>query len=103
MSDKKKILVLASWYPNRITKYLGSFVQRQTEAVASHADMCVLYVISDSSMKIKYELESERINNVFTVRVYYRKVESIFSFLKHWKYFNSYLIGWKFIRKKFGK
>ncbi len=103
MSNKPKILVLASWYPNRVTQHLGSFVQRQTEAAAAYADMCVLYVASDNSMKIKYELESDHINNIFTVCVYYKKVKGIFSFLKLWRYFNAHLLGWRYIQKEIGK
>ena len=101
MTDKKKVLVLASWYPSRVKPHLGSFVQRQAEASACYVFMSVLFVCSDSEMKAHFDVESKIVNDVFTVNVYYKKSRSPLQ--KAWRFFKAYRIGWKHILFHFGK
>lgn len=94
------MLVLASWYPSRVKPHLGSFVQRQTEAAALYADMCVLFVTSDPDLKRAFDIESKIINGVFTVNVYYSKAGN--SIQNGWRFFKAYHLGWKHILSHFG-
>lgn len=101
MEERKKILVLASWYPSRVKPFLGTFVQRQAEAAAKYANMAALFVISDPDMKTEYEVESKIINEVFTVNVYYK--QAAHPFRKYRKLFKAYKAGWNHVLKHFGK
>lgn len=107
MNDKPKVLTLAGWYPNRINPYLGTFVQRQTEAAAMHADMCVLFCTPDATLNKKYEIVTERIRGVETIIVYYRKTSGSFpvfaSVQKFFRFFFACCAGWKNVKNHFGK
>ncbi len=105
--NKLNILFLSSWYPNRIFPTLGNFVQRHAEAVALNSNVAALYVCSDSNCKQKFEVVESTINNVFTVNVYYKKVDHSFpliaSFQKLMRYIKGHFIGLKIINQKFKK
>lgn len=72
VKERKHIIFLARWYPHRYDPMLGLFVQRHAEAAALYNDISVIYVHPDDS----YELVDETINNVRTIRVYYKKSKS---------------------------
>src|SRR6476620_3050755 len=42
--ERKKILWLASWYPNKNDAFDGDFIQRHARAAAIHNDIHVIYV-----------------------------------------------------------
>lgn len=100
MTDKKKVLTIASWYPSRVRQHLGTFVQRHTEAAAQYISMATLFVCSDSQVKDTFEIESRNIHDVSTVNVYYKKSGN--PFLRSWRFFKSYWLGWKFVLNNFG-
>ena len=101
MTEKKKVLVLASWYPSRVKPYLGTFVQRQTEVVAHKVQMSALFVCSDPAIKKEFDIESKNINEVFTVNVYCRR--SWNPLLKAWRFWQAYRLGWQCVLSHFGK
>ncbi len=101
MENRKKVLVLASWYPSRAKPFLGTFVQRQTEAAAKYVQMSALFVCADSGLNKKFDIESKTINNVFTVNVYYNKEGNFFQ--KSRRFFKAHLLGWKYIVSHWGK
>lgn len=101
MKDKKKVLVLASWYPSRVKLHLGTFVQRQAEAAAQYVQMSSLFVISDPEIKNEFDIESKILNDVFTVNVYYKKSKNIFR--RAQRFFKAYSLGWKYILNNSGK
>jgi glycosyltransferase involved in cell wall biosynthesis len=45
-----KVLWLASWYPNRLDKFTGDFIQRQAQAVAQYCNVQVIYIKKDVSL-----------------------------------------------------
>ncbi len=107
MSEKKlNILFLSSWYPNRVLPTLGNFVQKHAEAVALQSNVAALYVCSDANCKQKYEVVHSVIKNIFTVNVYYKKVEHSIPLLsqiqKLNRYIRAHLMGLKEIDKNFG-
>ncbi len=73
---KLNILFLSSWYPNRVAPTLGNFVQRHAEAAALKCNVVALFVCADASCKQNFEITEQIINNVYTINVYYKKVES---------------------------
>jgi len=46
--NKLHVLFLASWYPSRILKSNGDFIQRHAEAVALQHKVSVIHVKSDN-------------------------------------------------------
>ncbi len=101
-----KILFLASWYPSRVNKVLGIFVKRKAEAMTKLCNVALIYVVDDGSLKDKtYDLESSTENNVFTVRVYFKKSSSKIANLIFYniRYLKSYYLGWKEVKLKWGK
>ena len=70
MDQKKHILFLSSWFPNRTHPTLGNFVQRHAEAVAQLAEVSVLYLVKDPTC-LTIECEETIENSVRIFRVYY--------------------------------
>ena len=91
---------MASWYPSRVKPFLGTFVQRHTEAAAQNISMSALFVCSDTTMINTFEVESKDINGVFTVNVYYKKSGN--PIWKLWRPVKAYWLGWKFVLANFG-
>ena len=104
MKNKLNILFLSSWYPNRVLPTLGNFVQKHAEAAAIRANVVALFVCSDSNNKQKYEVIESAINNVFTINVYYKKVEHsiplISQIQKARRYIKAHLFGLKIANQK---
>ncbi|HEX8515908.1 MAG TPA: glycosyltransferase [Bacteroidia bacterium] len=95
--QKLKILFLSGWYPNRVLPTLGNFVQKHAEAVALNSEVTALNVWPDATCKGLFEITEQRINNVLTINVYYKKVNSriplISSFQKLSRLKKAYTIG----------
>ena len=73
---------MARWYPHRYDPMLGLFVQRHAEAAALYNDISVVYVHPDN----QYEIIDETINDVRTIRVYYKQSKSkILSLLRFFR------------------
>lgn len=85
-NTRKHIVFLARWYPHRYDPMLGLFVQRHAEAAAQYDDISVIYVHADDQIQQKFDIVDETVNNVCTIRVYYRKswskIISLFRFFK---------------------
>ena len=85
-NGRKHIVFLARWYPHRYDPMLGLFVQRHAKAAAQYDDISVIYVHADDQIQQKFDIVDETVNNVRTIRVYYRKswskIISLFRFFK---------------------
>jgi glycosyltransferase involved in cell wall biosynthesis len=89
-----------------VNKVLGIFVKRKAEAMTKLCNVALIYVVDDGSLKDKtYDLESSTENNVFTVRVYFKKSSSKIANLIFYniRYLKSYYLGWKEVKLKWGK
>ena len=104
---KLNILFLTSWYPNRLFPSLGNFVEKHAECVALKSNVAVLFVCSDDSCEKKFALDARMVNNIYSVKVYYKKVKYRFPIVTHYqrlkRYFKAHLIGLDLIEKNFGK
>ena len=58
--SRKKILWLASWYPNRIHPLNGDFIQRHARAVSLYHDVTVLFVMRDKSGAVTNDVLTEQ-------------------------------------------
>ena len=84
--ERKHIIFLARWYPHRYDPMLGLFVQRHAEAAALYNDVSVVYVHADEKISQRFEVCKDILNNVNTIRVYYKKPKSkILSFFRFFK------------------
>ena len=80
--DRKHIVFLARWYPHRYDPMFGLFVQRHAEAAALYNDISVVYVHPDN----QDDIVDETINNVRTIRVYFKQSKSkIINLLRFFK------------------
>ena len=77
-NERKHIVFLARWYPHRYDPMLGLFVQRHAEAAALYNDISVIYVHPNDCRDVSrnVSIDDETINNVRTIRVYYKKSKS---------------------------
>ena len=95
--DRKHIIFLTRWYPNRYDPMFGLFVQRHAEAAALFNDISVIYAHYDDSISEKYEVCEETINGIDTVKIYFKRHKSkIISFIR---YFRACQLGFKRLRK----
>ena len=108
--DKKlKILYLTRWYPNRIDPMPGLFIQRHAEAANRFCNVGVVYVHSLEFDKniLKYEVEYSLINQVPTIKVYYRNpkqhIPVITPIIKAFRFYKANFLGIKTINDKLGE
>ena len=97
-NERKHIVFLARWYPHRYDPMLGLFVQRHAEAAALYNDISVIYVhpvCTDVPWRVS--TDDETINNVRTIRVYYKKSKS--KILSLFRYFKANKIALKRLPK----
>jgi glycosyltransferase involved in cell wall biosynthesis len=87
--QKKHILILSSWYPNRDQPFLGNFVQNQAVLLSSIYNVSVLYVHADENCKA-IEIEIVKKDFLKEIIVYYPKKSNPVS---------SYLIAIKALKK----
>lgn len=81
-ADRKHIVFLARWYPHRYDPMFGLFVQRHAEAAALYNDISVVYVHPDN----QNDIVDETINNVRTIRIYFKQSKSkIINLLRFFK------------------
>lgn len=70
--ERKNILFISSWFPNKVEPSNGNFVQRHAEAVSLKHHVEILHSIGDFHQKEKYLMDDQVINGIRTLIVYYR-------------------------------
>lgn len=73
MQQKPYILWLPSWYPNKITPYVGDFVQRHAQAAARFSNIIVLVLVHDVAGVVtkRVKVDETAANNLTEITVYY--------------------------------
>ena len=56
MSERKKILWLVSWYPNKYDRFDGDFIQRHAKAASVHHDIHVLFIKQAEAQKAEEQI-----------------------------------------------
>lgn len=101
--DKKineHVLVLPSWYPNKLDNYTGDFIQRHVKAVALYQSQYVIHFVKDENGLVTDDISDEVfVNNNYTEKIVYyhpgktgiRTLDQFLSFKKYCKAFKHYL------------
>ena len=95
MNNKRNILLVASWLPNRTDEYTGDFILRHTFAIEPFANLKVLYIGKDDQLKNKkIDVQRQQENGVDVIRIYYAEFHSfiqpinqIVSFVRYFEAF----------------
>ena len=101
----KKILWLPGWYPNRMDKFDGDFIQRHARAVSGFCNIHLVYVVKKDGSNSSTEVTVDRSPNLTEQIIYYKPVRtgirSLDRFLSHWKYLSLHRKAIKeYIRKE---
>ncbi len=90
----KEVLWLASWYPSRVDRFNGDFIQRHAQATALYSDVYVIYVVKDEKGVAPEISEMFRNGRLQEQVIYYRSLKTgikVFDrFLSHWTYMRTY-------------
>lgn len=95
--QRKHILFLTSWYPDRILIDNGDFIQRHAQAVALKNDVSVVHAIKDPELKDKkFEIEISQQKGLKEVIVYFKPAR--FRAFNLFFLIQAYLVGIKQIK-----
>lgn len=90
--DRKKILFIPRWYPDRHDNMLGLFVQKHAMAVQTMHDVSVLYVTTDTTMNPGAVVITENVfHGIKELHIYFGKYDS--GFKNAITYWNCYKKG----------
>ncbi len=79
--ERKKILWIAGWYPNRHKPALGNFIQRHAQAASVFHDIYVVHATASD----RDEITVQQDGNVTSVIAYFRKINFLFLKFQRWK------------------
>ena len=88
MKPKLNILFICSWYPSRVLKSNGDFIQRHAKAVVLQHNVTVIHVKTDKNTVNKIEITDHIINNVRTLIAYVKPSKN--PILKISRFINAY-------------
>lgn len=69
-THRKHILVMSSWFPNRLDAFVGNFVQRFAQLLTSEYQVSVIHTMGDAACS-RIEKVIDESEGVFTVRIYH--------------------------------
>lgn len=79
--DRKKILWIAGWYPNRHKPALGNFIQRHAQAASAYHDIYVVHATASD----RDEITVQQDGNLNSVIAYFRKINFLPLKFQQWK------------------
>lgn len=82
MNQGKNILVLSSWYPTQAQPFLGNFVEKQIELIATNHQVTVI-VLEAIEKASTIKIEDQQINGYREIRIHYPKGKNVIN-----RYFN---------------
>lgn len=98
------VLYLPRWYPHRYDPMMGLFIGRHGMSVLPHADVSVLYVHADEKLQGKTMEVVQSEDDLFTIRVYFKKSTIKPAFLANlvnvYRFFISHRKGMAIIKKQ---
>jgi glycosyltransferase involved in cell wall biosynthesis len=105
--ERKHILFISSWYPNRNNPTHGIFNRYFAEACSKFHHISIVHVCSEENLKAEFEITQTQENDITSVIIYYRKVNSqlplVSSLLKRSKLISGFEQGYERILKLKGK
>ncbi len=96
INNASSILVLPSWYPNKLSPYNGDFIKRHVEATGLFCKQHVIYVVKDEMALVTKNvlIEKNVIENCTENVIYYHPLNTginlLDKFLSHLKYMRVY-------------
>lgn len=69
-THRKHILVMSSWFPNRLDAFVGNFVQRFAQLLTAEYQVSVIHTMGDATCS-RIEKVIDESEGVFTVRIYH--------------------------------
>lgn len=91
-SNMKKVIWLASWYPDDISPYNGDFIQRHARAVAIHMPLTVIYM-SQHGPGVEMDADAvhtETNGNLTEIRITFRYKRTGIALLDKLRYNNKF-------------
>lgn len=76
MIDKKNILILPRWYPNKLDIQLGTFIQKQAILMKDEFNVFVIYVQGDPDLEKKFDFVENKENGITERTVYFKQSKS---------------------------
>ncbi|HEX2606032.1 MAG TPA: glycosyltransferase [Flavisolibacter sp.] len=76
--QRKKVLWLTSWYPNRNDRFDGDFIQRHAHAAAIDHDIHVIYV-TDADLETATEEETKVSTGLTEQWIYFRRRKGLYN------------------------
>lgn len=67
---RRHILIMSSWYPNRLDQFVGNFVERFAQLLAVDHEVSVIHTLGDKACK-ELEIIDQQENGVRVVRAYH--------------------------------
>jgi L-malate glycosyltransferase len=67
---RRHILIMSSWFPNRLDAFVGNFVQRFAQLLSAQYQVSVIHTLGDPRCK-HIEEEVDESDGVHTVRIYH--------------------------------
>lgn len=78
MSQKKNILILPRWYPNKTDIQLGTFIQKQAILMKDDFNVFVIYVQGDPNLQTKQEFIEHTDKGIHERIVYFKQATGPF-------------------------
>ena len=88
---KRKVLWLASWYPNKLEPLTGDFIERHAKAASLLNDITVIHVLNDhtgltSGNKTIVKHHYPGYPSLHAITCYYTSTGRLFSFIKYFRF-----------------
>jgi glycosyltransferase involved in cell wall biosynthesis len=95
LNSPKKILWLTSWYPNRLDKFTGDFIQRHAQAVSQFCKIEVIYIKKDDNISANTSSTiinrsgnlTEQIIYYNSCKINFKPLDRLISFLNYNKHY----------------
>ena len=99
-----KVLFLSAWYPHRYDAICGLFVRKHAQAVSCYAEVCVLYLYADETIR-KFEVVEQNFEKIKEIYVYFPFIHNklLVKISKTINYVRAFLKGYKIVKNGFGK
>ena len=107
LSDKKKVLFLPRWYPNRFDPMPGLFIQRHAASVSEYFEVTVLSVHQNFENGIvPYEMEVSRQYGILEISIYTKAsqtgIQAVDSFINLFRFFRAHKMGIRKVKSEAG-
>jgi len=76
--NKKSVLFLPRWYPNKLDVQLGIFIQRQAVLIKNDFNVTVIYAQAVKEQDQKFEIQQSESEGIHEIIVYFKSDKGLF-------------------------